>query len=106
MWVRPTTTANIYIIMCDILIATTRSLEYHRQQVNKVLKILLDNDLFLNLKKCQFHVREVEFLGAIVGKGEVKMDPIKVKAIEEWPVPTDLHSLRLFLGFGNYYKTS
>ena len=46
----------------------------------------------------------MEFLGAIVGKGEVKMDPIKVKAIEEWPVPTDLHSLRLFLGFGNYYK--
>ena len=46
----------------------------------------------------------MEFLGAIVGKGEVKMDPIKVKAIEEWPVPTNLHSLCSFLGFGNYYK--
>ena len=32
------------------------------------------------------------------------MDPIKVKAIEEWPVPTDLHSLHSFLGFENYYK--
>ena len=46
----------------------------------------------------------MEFLGAIIGKGKVKMDPIKVKAIEEWPVPTNLHSLRSFLGFRNYYK--
>ena len=95
---------DVFIYMDDILIATSGSLEYHRQQVNNVLKKLLTNDLFLNLKKCQFHIREVEFLGAIVGKGEVKMDPIKVKAIEEWPVPTDLHSLCSFLGFGNYYK--
>ena len=95
---------NVFIYMDDILIATSGSLEYHRQQVNKVLNKLLTNDLFLNPKKCQFHVREVEFLGAIIGKGKVKMDPIKVKAIEEWPVLTDLHSLRSFLGFGNYYK--
>ena len=95
---------NVFIYMDDILIATSGSLEYLQLQVNNILKKLLTNDLFLNLKKCQFHVREVEFLGAIVGKGEVKMDPIKVKAIEEWPVPTDLHSLRSFLGFGNYYK--
>ena len=90
--------------MDNILIATSESLEYHCQQVNNVLKKLLTNDLFLNLKKCQFHIREVEFLGAIVGKGEVKMDPIKVKAIEEWPMSTDLHFLCSFLGFGNYYK--
>ena len=95
---------NVFIYMDDILITTSGSLEYHCQQVNNVLKKLLTNDLFLNLKKCQFHVREVEFLGAIVGKGKVKMDPIKVKAIAEWPVPTDLHSLRSFLGFRNYYK--
>ena len=74
------------------------------QQVNNVLEKLLTNDLYLNLKKCQFHIKEVEFLGAIVGKGEVKMDPIKVKAIEDWPTPTDLHSLYSFLDFSNYYK--
>ena len=95
---------DVFIYMDDILITTSGSLEYHCQQVNNILKKLLTDDLFLNAKKCQFHVREVKFLGVIVEKGEVKIDPIKVKSIEEWPVPTDLHSLRSFLDFGNYYK--
>ena len=95
---------NVLIYMDDILIATAGSLKHHRQQVNNVLKKLLANNLYLNPKKCQFHVKEVEFLEVIVGKGEVKMDPIKVKTIEDWPTPTDLHSLRSFLGFSNYYK--
>ena len=95
---------DVLIYMDDILIATARSLEHHRQQVNNVLKNLLTNDLYLNPKKCQFHVKEVKFLGAIVGKCEVKMDPIKVKANEDWPTLTGLHLLCSFLSFGNYYK--
>ena len=59
---------DVLIYMNDILIATARSLKHHCQQVNNVLKKLLTNDLYLNPKKCQFHVKEVEFSGAIVGK--------------------------------------
>ena len=95
---------DILIYMDDILIATAGRLEHHHQQVNNVLKKLLTNNLYLNPKKCQFHINEVEFLGAIAGKGEVKMNPIKVKDIEDWPTPTGLHSLHSFLGFSNYYK--
>jgi hypothetical protein len=47
---------------------------------------------------------EVEYLGVIVGRGQVKMDPVKVQGIAEWPIPTNLRELRSFLGFGNYYK--
>ena len=43
---------DVFIYMDDILIATSGSLECHWQQVNNVLKKLLTNDLFLNLKKC------------------------------------------------------
>jgi len=32
------------------------------------------------------------------------MDPIKVQGITDWPIPTNLHEVQLFLGFGNYYK--
>ena len=51
-----------------------------------------------------FHKEEVEYLGVIVGKGQVKMDPIKVQGITDWPVPTNLYEMLSFVGFGNYYK--
>jgi RNase H-like domain found in reverse transcriptase/Reverse transcriptase (RNA-dependent DNA polymerase) len=97
-------TGDVIIYMDDILIATTRSLEYHHSKVAQVLQKLHDNDLFLKPEKCHFHKKEVEYLRVIVGKGQVKMDPIKVKGITDWPMPTNLPELRSFLGFGNYYK--
>jgi len=90
--------------MDDVLIATNGSLEQHRHKVAQILKKLRDNDLYLRPEKCRFHQREVDYLGVIVGKGHVKMDPIKVQGITDWPTPTNLKELRSFLGFGNYYK--
>ena len=90
--------------MDDILIATNGSLKEHQAKVAQVLKKLQDNDLFLKPEKCCFNKQEVEYLGVIIGKGEVKMDPVKVQGIMDWPRPTDIHELCSFLGFRNYYK--
>jgi hypothetical protein len=95
---------NVIIYMDDILIATTDDLNHHRKEVTNVLSKLLSNDLFLKPEKCVFHQREVEYLGVIVGNGKVKMDPVKVKGLADWPTPTTVKELRSFLGFGNYYK--
>jgi len=64
----------------------------------------MDNDLYLKPEKCHFNQQEVDYLGVIVGKGEIKMDPIKVQGITDWPTPTNIHEICSFLGFGNYYK--
>ena len=95
---------DVIIYMDDILIATNGSLQDHKAKVAHVLQKLKDNDLYLKPEKCHFHKEEVEYLGVIVGKGQVKMDPVKVQGIADWPTPTNLHELRSFLGFGNYYK--
>ena len=95
---------NVVIYMDDILIATKGTLIEHQIDVSKVLKKLLDNDLFLKPEKCVFHKNQVEYLGVIVGNGTVKMDPVKVQGITDWPEPTKVKELRSFLGFGNYYK--
>jgi hypothetical protein len=90
--------------MDDILIATKGTLSEHRVQVAHILKKLRNNDLFLKPEKCHFHKEEVEYLGIIVGRGQVKMDPVKVQGIADWPILTNLRELRSFLGFRNYYK--
>jgi len=91
--------------MDDILIVTdSNNIEDHIKIVSIVLKHLEDNDLFLKPEKCHFHRYEVEYLGIIVGNGQVKMDPIKVKGLTDWPIPTIVSELHSFLGFVNYYK--
>jgi hypothetical protein len=52
--------------------------ERHRQLVREMLTILRENDLYLNIEKCQFEQREVDYLGVRVGKGLVKMEEAKV----------------------------
>ena len=95
---------DVIIYMDNILIATKGNLLHHHNKVTFILKKLQDNNLFLKLEKCLFHKKEVEYLGVIVGKGQVKMDPTKVDTITTWPEPRSVTQLWLFLGFGNYYK--
>ena len=72
---------NVFISMDDILIATQGDLNTHRKEVAHMLNKLRANDLYLKPEKCHFHVKEVEYLGVIVGQGKVKMDPIKVESM-------------------------
>ena len=46
----------------------------------------------------------MEFLGMIIGQGEIKMDEKKLEAIEKWKPPTSVKGIRLFTGFTNFYR--
>ena len=77
-------------------------LEVHRLHVRKVLTLMHKHKLYTNLKKCIFAASEIPLLGCIVGKHGVWPDPEKIKAITDWPVPTDVTRLRKFLGLAAY----
>ena len=95
---------NIFIYMDDILIATNGTWEDHYKEVEQVLQTLQEHDLYLKPDKCKFHRMEIDFLGMVVGGGQVKMDPVEVEGIAKWPTPTSVKELRAFLGFRNFYK--
>ena len=95
---------DVIIYMDDILIATEGSLNARKKHVVHILSKLQRNHLYLKLEKCAFHKKEVEYLGVIVGNGQVKMDPVKVKGITDRPIPTKVKEFCSFLGFRNYYK--
>jgi len=54
--------------------------------------------------KCEIEHSEIKYLGLIVSEGQIHMDPIKMKAIAEWPKPKKLKELQQFLGFCNFYR--
>jgi Reverse transcriptase (RNA-dependent DNA polymerase) len=90
--------------MDDIIITTTDDEVLHSLQVDHILNKLAKYDLFLKLEKCHFHQREVEYLGVVIGNGKIRMDPIKVKGITDWPTPTTVKEVHSFLGFCNFYR--
>ena len=72
--------------------------------VQEVLQILQDNDLFAKPEKCEFEKETIEYLGMVISKGRVGMDPVKVEGIMDWPIPTKLKEAQAFMGFCNYYR--
>ncbi|SJL16559.1 uncharacterized protein ARMOST_20085 [Armillaria ostoyae] len=94
---------KVTIYLDDILIFT-KDLDEHRRIVRRVLQKLRENKLFLKAEKCEFEVLETEYLGVIISKGQIRMDPVKLAGIAEWPMPTKKKELQSFLGFTNFYR--
>ncbi|KAJ8356966.1 hypothetical protein SKAU_G00197600 [Synaphobranchus kaupii] len=94
---------TVFVYIDDILIFS-KSPQEHILHVREVLQRLLENQLFVKAEKCSFHVSSVPFLGFIIEEGSIRADPVKVKAVTEWPQPTSRKHLQQFLGFANFYR--
>jgi hypothetical protein len=92
------------LVFFDYILIYNKSWEQHVQHVDKVLQLLEEKKLYAKSSKCAFGVQEVEYLGHIVSHEGVKVDPKKIKAMREWPIPKTLKKLRGFLGLIGYYR--
>lgn len=93
----------VFFYLDDILIFS-KGIKEHVQHVQEVLQWLLDNQLFVKAKKCQFHAPSVSFLGFIIVPGNIQKDPGKVSAVVDCPRPESRKQLQRFLGFANFYR--
>ena len=76
---------NVFVYLDDILIFSD-TMEEHIDHVRLVLQRLLENRLFAKAEKCEFHRTTVQFLGFIVSRGKLEMDPAKTDALRTWPI--------------------
>jgi len=72
--------------------------------VEKVLRRLEENNLFVKPEKYVWKVREVGFLEVIIREDRVRMEKEKVQGVIEWPVPKSVKDVQKFLGLANYYR--
>jgi len=96
-------TEGVVVVYLDDILIFTETLEEHRRVTRRVLELLRKNNLFLKPEKCEFEKTEVEYLGVIVSQYSVKMDPVKVAGVTEWPIPSNRKEVQSFLGFTNFY---
>ncbi|WVZ80995.1 hypothetical protein U9M48_028423 [Paspalum notatum var. saurae] len=93
----------IVVFINDILIYS-KSEEEHEVHLRLVLQRLREHKLYAKLKKCEFWIDEVPFLGHIISKGGITVDPRKISAITNWEVPQTPKEVRGFLGLAGYYR--
>ena len=91
-----------YAYIDDLLIASN-SPEEHQQHLRQVLQRLCDHGIVINPSKCEFGVKELNFLGHRVSSQGIQPLPERVKAVTDFPTPTSLRKLREFLGLVNFY---
>ena len=92
------------VIYLDDILIFSNSTEEHQQHVRLVLERLRKNKLYIKLEKCEFHRTEIQFLGYIISPQGLHMDPNKIKAIVDWPVPSNVKEVQRFIGFANFYR--
>jgi len=95
-------TGKVAVFIDDVIIGTEMEEEYE-ELVAEVIKRLEENDLYVKPEKCRWKVREVEFLGVVIGLKGIKMEKGKVKGVLEWPTPKYVKDVQKFLGLANYY---
>lgn len=94
---------NVLVYLDDIIIFSD-TWSQHVENIENVLETLHISGLSAKAGKCKFGYHESEVFGFIVGNDEMKPDPKRVEAIRKMPAPTDVSTLRTFLGIVNYYR--
>ncbi len=94
---------KVAVFIDDIMIATETE-NGHDEIIEEILRRLEENDLFVKPEKYVWKVREVRFLGVIIGEDRVRMEKEKVQEVIEWLVPKSVKNVQKFLGLVNYYR--
>jgi hypothetical protein len=92
------------IVFLDDILVYSKIEEEHEQHIRMVLQVLREHYLYAKLSKCSFYQKKIHYLGHIISKEGIVVDPKKVQAIQEWLAPRNVIEFRSFMGLGGYYR--
>ena len=92
------------IVFIDDILVYSRGMEEHEEHLRVVLQTLRERQLYAKLSKCEFWLHQVIFLGHVISKKGIEVDPKKIEAVLNWEVPTNVSEVRSFLGLAGYYR--
>jgi len=94
---------GIVVVYLDDILIFTKIEEEYKRAVWQVSEILVEHKLFLCPEKCEFHWKQIEYLGLVILENKVEMDPVKVARVYDWPTLENWTDVQAFIGFVNFY---
>jgi hypothetical protein len=91
------------IVFLDDILIYSKSEEEHEHHLRMVLQVLREHRLYAKLSKCSFYQKQIHYLGHIISKDGIAVDPEKIEAIKEWSAPKNVTKVRSFMGLAGYY---
>ena len=88
----------------DDFVIPAKTMKELEERTIRFLKIVEKHNLCFKWSKCDFNMEEIPIPGVIVGRGQVKMEQEKIKAVKEWKTPTKIKDVESFLEFANFYR--
>lgn len=95
---------SIFSYIDDVIIASYDDIQ-HRKHLESLFKQFSKYGITINLAKCTFGKQEIDFVGYHVTSEGIRPLDEKIKAISEFPKPTNIEQLRRFLGMVNFYRS-
>ncbi|GJS21326.1 hypothetical protein Tco_0449958 [Tanacetum coccineum] len=92
------------IVFIDDILIYSKNKEEHGEHLKTILNLLRSEMLYAKFSKCDFWLDSVQFLGHVIDRNGVHVDPAKIEAIKNWAAPTTPTEVRQFLGLAGYYR--
>jgi hypothetical protein len=92
------------IVFIDNIFVYSRSEEEHEEHLYLILQKLRDHRLYARLNKCEFWLKQVAFLGHIISKGGISVDPSKIQDVLSWNASASVDDIQGFIGLTSYYR--
>ncbi|KAK1620599.1 hypothetical protein QYE76_026116, partial [Lolium multiflorum] len=92
------------IVFIDDILIYSKDKEEHAKHLKIVLQTLREHQLYAKFSKCKFWLDSVEFLGHVITKEGIAVNPSKVQSVLEWKSPKNAKEIRGFLGMAGYYR--
>ncbi|WVZ93935.1 LOW QUALITY PROTEIN: hypothetical protein U9M48_039884 [Paspalum notatum var. saurae] len=89
------------VVFIDDILIYSKTEEEHEEHLRLKLR---EHKLYAKLSKCEFWLHQVPFLGHIVSKGGIMVDPSKINIVMDWKVPEVVKEVRGFLDLARYYR--
>ncbi|GJZ59479.1 putative reverse transcriptase domain-containing protein [Tanacetum coccineum] len=81
-----------------------KSEEEHEVHLKTILDLLKKEKLYAKFSKCEFWLQEVQFLGHVVNRDGIHVDPSKIESVKNWKTLESPTEIRSFLGLAGYYR--